>query len=93
MHLWRHLLFNFTSGNGSVLSFLVLLSFFSTPVLEPDFDLSFRKTEVLGEFSFSADGNIATVMKFLFQFKSLMITIYDSVFVFSSCFTWENKKI
>lgn len=95
--LWRLLMLQLLQSGFGVLvvqflSFLHLFPFFSTPILEPYLHLTFRKPQVGGEFSFPPDGYVSTVVEFFFELHALMVCVDDSVFIFCSRFSCNNRR-
>ena len=68
------------------LTLLVLLAFLGASVLKPDLDLPLGKRETLCEFSFSSDGDVATVVELFFQLETLVITVDHAVLVLGTGF-------
>lgn len=56
------------TGAGSFIFFFPL----HAPVLEPDFDLSLRETQSMGDLNASPPRQVAVVMKLLLQFQGLI---------------------
>lgn len=73
--------------SGDLIAFLVLFPFLGASVLEPDFDLPFWESEILGQLGFPSDGDVATVVELFFQLEALMVAVHHSVFVLGASLT------
>lgn len=75
-----------------LLALLVLLALLGAAVLEPDFHLAFGESEGLGELSFPPDGDVPGVMELFLQLQTLMVGVYDTIFVLGPGLTYKRKE-
>jgi len=55
--------------------------------------LSFGKSEGGGEFGLASDGDVPRVVEFLFEFKSLVVAVDDSVLVFGARLACNTSQL
>lgn len=70
---------------------LLLLAVLGASVLEPNLYLTLGQLQGLRQFGFASNCDVARVVEFFFEFESLMVGVYDSVFVLGSSFAWKEK--